>query len=170
VVFFRGGRRKGVSIPNCTRHITRLHSCKYPGNGSKKSCRNQILFNNVDQTARVLHFLPRMWGFCPFLDYQTAREQPQYVGIIFCSLEPIMFVTIIKHLLHFCTHCDFDDSCFILHKSRYTVKRSSFSVGKAIEVLVPNCTGHITARQQLQINLVKSQSFLILCTKPPRVL
>ena len=53
-----------------------MHGGNYPEDCTKKSNPKPILFNNVEQTARVL-LIPRVFGgICPFFDYETARGEP----------------------------------------------------------------------------------------------
>jgi len=42
-----------VTLPNYEGHITTLHNGDHTEDGSKKSCRKPILFNNVGQIAPV---------------------------------------------------------------------------------------------------------------------
>jgi len=58
-----------------------------------------------------------LWGFCPFIDYQTARVNHPDDGCIFPRRKPIVFNYII-HLLHSGIHCELDHSFSIIHKFR----------------------------------------------------
>ena len=49
-----------VSIATITVHVTRLHGGNYTEDGNNKRIREPFLFNNVEQTARLLVFLPRI--------------------------------------------------------------------------------------------------------------
>jgi len=89
-------------------------------------------------------FSTEFWRYCPSLDYQNARCQPPCEWQHFFSRNAICFDNITMLLLHSCTHYDLDHSCSILHKWRGTVTWFSFSVGKAIQVSIPNRTGHTT--------------------------
>ena len=132
-----------------------------------------ILFNNVHQTARVLFFSPVCGGFCPFHDYQTARGQPLWRWQHFSSRKPILFYNITMHLLHSCTQCHLYHASSILHNSRDNVTWSSFSVGRAMEASIPNCTVYITrmhggnSTEDCNKNLVENRFLLIMWKKPP---
>jgi len=56
-----------VSIATFKVHVTRLHGGNYTEDGNKKPIRKPFLFNNVEQTARLLLFLPRIGCFAHFL-------------------------------------------------------------------------------------------------------
>ena len=60
--------------------------------------------------------------------YQTARNNHPDYSCFFPRRKPIILNIIIMHLIHSYIHCDLDNSCYILHKSRDL----HFSVGKAI--------------------------------------
>jgi len=157
-----------VSIPNCTGHITGLQGGKYPEDKSKKSSWMTILFNNVHQTARVLFFSAVCGGFCPFLDYQTARRQPLWCWQHFSCRKPILSIILQ------CTYCTlalsvtYSHASSILHNSRDNVTWSSFSVGRAMEASIPNCTVYITRlhggnyTEDGNKNLVENRFFLIM--------
>jgi len=85
-------------------------------------------------------FFPDLGGFCPFWYYQTTRGQPPCWWQHFLSRKSILFSNITMHFLHSYTHRDLDHSCSIFHKSRGTAIWSSFIVGRAMEVTLPDCT------------------------------
>jgi hypothetical protein len=99
-----------------------------------------------------------------------------YDGSILSSRKPTLVDNIITHLMHSITHCDLDHSCTILYKLRDTVKWSSFIVGRAIEISMPNfkMSHYQTARRQIPWRwlqkIVESRSLLIKWIKLSRVL
>jgi len=52
-----------VSIANFTVHVSWLHGGNYTEDGNKKPIRKPFLFNNVEQTARLLLSLLCIGGF-----------------------------------------------------------------------------------------------------------
>jgi len=71
----------------------------------------------------------------------------------FFSVDNRSFTIILlgTYLLHSCTHCDLDHSHSLLHMPRNTVTWSSFSVGRAMVVPLPNCTGALYQSPRWQL-------------------
>ena len=94
---------------------------------------------------------PNLGAFAYFFTSRLHGGNHPDDGSIFPCRKPILLNDIIMHLLHSCPRCDLNHSCSILHKSRDTFTWSSFSVGRAMEVSIPNRTEahYQSARRQL---------------------
>jgi len=69
------------------------------------------------QTARRL-FFPEFFRLLPIFWLPDCTGKPTSWWQNFFSRKTILFNNIIMQLLHSCIHCDLDNSCSILHKSR----------------------------------------------------
>jgi len=102
------------------------------------------IFGLQDSTGQTIKldggFFSNLGAFAHFLLPDSTGNHPDD-GCIFSNRKPFLFNNIIMHLLQSYTHCYLDHSCSILHKLRDTVTWFSFSVGRAMEVPIPNCTG-----------------------------
>jgi len=88
---FNVGRAIEVSIGNSAGGHFQTAGKKYPKIGRKNFVKRSSFLIMSDRPHRVLHFLPEFRGFCPFLDYQTARGNLANEYTIFSSLQLIIF-------------------------------------------------------------------------------